>query len=173
MTRRLGVRIVTAKGETIYANRMILDLYGYASMDEINRIPLKERYTPQSYEEFHDRLKARERGDFGPANIKSHVRKNGEIRHLHAFRKEILWNGACNFRSSTSDITERKRAEESIRASLAEKEVLLKEVHHRVKNNLMTIIGLIKMQETKADNEMFNPFAAGTGRPGPRHGPGA
>ena len=49
-----------------------------------------------------------------------------------------------------TDISERKRAEELIRASLAEKEVLLKEVHHRVKNNLMTVIGLIKMQETKA-----------------------
>ena len=31
-------------------------------------------------------------------------------------------------------------------------------MHHRVKNNLMTIIGLIKMQETKANNEMFNPL---------------
>jgi PAS domain S-box-containing protein len=48
-----------------------------------------------------------------------------------------------------TDISERKRAEELNRAQLAEKEVLLKEVHHRVKNNLMTIIGLVKMQESK------------------------
>jgi PAS domain S-box-containing protein len=55
-----------------------------------------------------------------------------------------------------TDISERKRSEEVITSSLAEKEVLLKEVHHRVKNNLMTIIGLVKMQESKAPNENFN-----------------
>ncbi len=55
-----------------------------------------------------------------------------------------------------ADISERKRAEEKVRNSLAEKEILLKEMHHRVKNNLMTIIGLIKMQERKANNKMFN-----------------
>jgi len=55
-----------------------------------------------------------------------------------------------------TDISERKRAEEVIRSSLAEKDVLLKEVHHRVKNNLMTIIGLVKMQEAKAPNETIN-----------------
>ena len=115
----LGVRISTTEGETIYANRAILDIYGYDSIEELKKTSLKERYTPESYANFQLRKEERLRGEFGPSEYKiSIVRKNGEIRHLHVFRKEIFWNGKKQYQVIYQDITERRQTEEKLRETL-------------------------------------------------------
>ncbi|MHB8164177.1 MAG: PAS domain S-box protein [Methanoregula sp.] len=60
------------------------------------------------------------------------------------------------------DITRQKQDEESIRASLEEKVLLLREIHHRVKNNLQIIISLTNLQMRQTEDPMVKQIMAET-----------
>lgn len=136
----LGVRIVNNADETIYANRALLDIYGYAGIEELKATSAKERFTPGSYAQYLARKRKRENNEFvSPRFEISVIRKNGEIRHLEVFRKEVLWNRHVQFQLLYHDITERKRAEEKILLNEKHLQYLL-DLHRmkdRTENSLM------------------------------------
>ena len=112
----LGVRIADAEGVTLYANKAFLTIYGYDSVEELEAVPRKQRYTAQSYDEHHERMRKRRQGDSVPNDYEiSIVRKDGQVRHLSVSRGEVLWNGQKQFQVVYQDITERKRADAEMR----------------------------------------------------------
>lgn len=85
-----------------------------------------------------------------------HSRNGGEIRDILVSSRVISLAGRDFIYSIWSDITERKRAEEQIQKDLKEKEVLLKEIHHRVKNNLQIICSLLNLQVKNVNNKQVH-----------------
>ncbi len=155
-TSRDGFCVIDASNAGfIEVNESLCEMLGY-SREELLGMHLSDVEAAESAEE-----------------VESHVRKIIEIgfeqfetRHRRKDGVIIAVEVSSQFLSDEErfvcflrNITERKRAEEKIAASLKEKEVLLREIHHRVKNNMQIIVSMLRMHARQSASErMRNVF---------------
>jgi two-component system, sensor histidine kinase PdtaS len=80
------------------------------------------------------------------------LRSSGEEFPIEIGLSPITLGGRTWVLASIFDITQRKRAEAVLKFTLARQETLLREVHHRIKNNLQVIVSLLSLQAMHAQD---------------------
>ncbi len=123
------------------------------TVEEISGTPILEGYDPSE----HDHLL---RG-IAEADEKGHVQLESLLKHAEGFAIPVQIDvvtvrdeeGKPVYRVATAqDIKRRKEAVDALRDSLEDKVALLKEVHHRVKNNLQIVASLLNLQAVRSRN---------------------
>lgn len=151
--------IALYQGEKIlYINPSAARLIGYTT-DELSRFGFWGCVHDDFKEVVRERGLARMRGEPVPSQYEcKFVSKGG--KELWA----LISVGCIDYKGKPAgivtliDTTEAKLAEEKMRSSLAEKEILLKEVHHRVKNNLQIVSSLLDLQSDYIEDEKSRIF---------------
>jgi PAS domain S-box-containing protein len=144
-----GVVLTRASDSRIvYANPKLEAMFGYA-VGELNGRPLNVLNAPKDHA-------PRDSG----AEILAALRQSGAWSgETYNIKKDgtlfWCWANVATFEHPEhgtvwvavyTDVTQRKQAEKQLRASLQEKDVLLREIHHRVKNNLAVVASLFYLQ---------------------------
>ena len=130
-------------GKFVDVNQAACESLGY-SREELLRLSNREiDADPRGYEAF---LKVRNAPAKEAIFEVNQQRKDGTLLPVEITGKFFEIDGELLSLAIARDITERKAAEEQIKRSLREKNVLMHEIHHRVKNNLQVVSSLLSMQ---------------------------
>lgn len=146
----IGIALLNHHTEIEMVNRAFEQIFGYEA-DEIKGLEIDKLIIP---DETEVKIKKFSKGDISEELIGRRRTKSGEIKDMIIYYVPVNVDGKTVATYGIYvDITDRKRAEDELLSSLREKEVLLAEIHHRVKNNLAVITGLLELQSYSTDNE--------------------
>ncbi len=148
-----GALIVDLSGNIIYVNKSYAQMHLYA-LDDLVSKHASVFHSEAQWDYLEQLFKLMTETSHGFTDEIWHRRRDG--REFPAMMTgTVVENdqGEPQYISMTAiDITAKREAEEQIRHSLKEKEVLLKEIHHRVKNNLQIISSLLNLQAAMVDS---------------------
>ncbi|MEK6743447.1 MAG: PAS domain S-box protein [Nitrospirota bacterium] len=104
--------------QTIYANPRFLEMFGFASLEEVLGTPLTDQYAPEMRDAIADRARRRELGMYASSTYETiGMRKDGARFPVHvATTRVVLEDGPATV-GFFDDITERREAEEKLRSS--------------------------------------------------------
>ena len=154
------------EGKLTFVNRNAYVLFGYTQKDFKKGVYALQMIVPEERENGSRNMRRVLEGEKTTSEEYTALRQDGTTFPVIVYSDRVVRNGkSVGLRGVIVDITERKRAEEKIKASLNEKEVLLKEIHHRVKNNLAVISSLLSLQSRHIkDKEAAEMFKASQSR---------
>lgn len=159
----IGIFQVLPNGEFLSVNPAMAAMLGFDTPEELmeHREAIDNYVLPEKRREFIDLLN--EHGEISVFEFQG-KKRNGEIAWFTQGARAVYADSPSNntvlyYEGFTRDVTERKKAELTLQTSLQEKELLLKEIHHRVKNNLQIISSLLNLQaELIVDEQMLGLF---------------
>jgi len=137
----------------LYVNETACRMLGY-SAEELVTLGVPDVDIVYGIEKFRELFDLAQEGEVPPVQSVNR-RKDGASFCTEISVTGYKIDGVSYMFAVLRDITKRKKAQEKLQESLKEKEVLMKEIHHRVKNNMAVVSSLLRLQSAKIEDEHY------------------